>query len=107
MIYKNKKLRGPILPNFKIGFRSRRAISATDYYSRGGPTSRGMGGPDSVDSGIRGCNWKSDEKKTYTGYVFFSLRFFFRQKPKIEIEVVDPQKWYHSIRLDESFQNLI
>ena len=34
MIYKNKKLRGPILPNFKIGFRSRRAKSATDYTIR-------------------------------------------------------------------------
>ena len=38
--------------------------------------------------------------------MFFSVRFF-RQKSKIEIEVVDPQKWYHSIRLDESFQNLV
>ena len=34
MFYKNKKLRGPVLSNFKIGFRSRRAISATDYIWR-------------------------------------------------------------------------
>ena len=54
------------------------------------------------------ANQYTDGKKNVPGYVFFSVRFFFVKIFEIhEIDVVDPQKWYHSIRLDESFQNLI
>ena len=41
-------------------------------------------------------------------YVFFSVRFFFvKIFENREIDVVDPQKWYQSIRLDETFQELV
>ena len=48
----------------------------------------------------------TDEKK-HTRVHFFGTFFFVKIFKIHEIEIVDPRKWYHSIRLDESFQNLV